>query len=84
MTIRLSKEHKNQIINELKDFFYNERSEEIGDLAAENMLNFVIKEIGPYFYNQGVTDAKVMVEQKLMNVEEDILSLEKPLIHRKN
>jgi uncharacterized protein (DUF2164 family) len=83
LTIQLSKEHKEQMLNDIKNFFYYERSEEIGDLAAENMLDFLVKEIGPYFYNQGVKDSKVMVEQKRMNVEEDILSLEKPLIHRK-
>lgn len=80
MYIRLPKEIKDQIIYKIKDYFYNERSEEIGDLAAGNLLDFVLKEIGPYFYNQGVKDAKEMFEQKMLSLEEDIQSLERPII----
>lgn len=79
MYIRLPKETKDQIKEELKEYFYYERSEEIGDLAAENMLDFILKEIGPYFYNQGVKDAKEMVNQKMVNLEEDMESLERPI-----
>jgi uncharacterized protein (DUF2164 family) len=82
MYIKLPKENKDQIIDKIKDYFYNERSEEIGDLAAENLLDFVLKEIGPYLYNQGVKDAKVMVEQKMMSLEEDIQSLVRPIKHQ--
>ena len=64
MIIRIPKENKEEIIRSLQNYFYNERSEEIGHLAAENLLDFVLKEIGPYFYNQGVKDTKEMVEQK--------------------
>jgi len=77
--MRLPKENKDQIKEEWKEYFYHERSEEIGDLAAENMLDFILKEIRPYFYNQGVKDAKEMVEQKMANLEEDIESLERPI-----
>ncbi|MFB5660960.1 DUF2164 domain-containing protein [Alteribacillus sp. HJP-4] len=83
MNIRLPKENKDQIISLVKEYFYNERSEEIGDLAAENMLDFVIKEIGPYIYNQGIKDAREMLEQKMMSLEEDIQSLEKPTLHNR-
>jgi uncharacterized protein (DUF2164 family) len=82
MYIKLPKENKDQFIDKIKDYFYNERSEEIGDLAAENLLDFVLKEIGPYLYNQGVKDAKVMVEQKMMSLEEDIQSLVRPIKHQ--
>ncbi|WP_141431781.1 DUF2164 domain-containing protein [Bacillus sp. 03113] len=84
MYIKLPKENKDLIIDNLKVFFYNERSEEIGDLAAENLLDFVIKNIGPYFYNQGVKDAKEVCEQKMMSLEEDIQSLERPILHRRD
>lgn len=39
MYIRLPKENKDQLKEELKEYFYYERSEEIGDLAAENILD---------------------------------------------
>ncbi|MBU9713871.1 DUF2164 domain-containing protein [Bacillus tamaricis] len=80
---QFSNETKNQILSQLKDYFQEERLEEIGDLAAENILDFISKEIGPYFYNQGVKDAKGVCEEKLINLEEDILSLERPTGSRK-
>jgi uncharacterized protein (DUF2164 family) len=84
MYIRFPKENKDHIIGELKDYFYNERSEEIGNLAAENLLDFILKDIGPYLYNQGVKDAKKVCEQKMMSLEEDIQSLERPILHNRN
>ena len=46
--INMTREEKVQIINRLKTFFEEERSETIGDLAAENLLDFMLKELGPY------------------------------------
>ncbi|GFZ87657.1 hypothetical protein GCM10010978_29320 [Compostibacillus humi] len=82
--IRIPKENREEIVQSLQDYFYNELSEEIGNLAAENLLDFILKEIGPYCYNQGVNDAKVMVEQKILSLEEDILSLEIPTRKNRN
>ncbi|MDY0404375.1 DUF2164 domain-containing protein [Virgibacillus sp. 179-BFC.A HS] len=79
MYSKFPKEQHDVFIAKLKDYFYSERSEEIGDLAAENMAAFIAKEIGPLFYNQGVKDAKGMLDQKMMNLEEDIASLVRPL-----
>ncbi|MCM3741535.1 DUF2164 domain-containing protein [Oceanobacillus luteolus] len=84
MVIRIAKETKEEMISSLKDYFYNERSEEIGELAAENMLHYFLEEIGPHIYNQGIRDAKAMVDQKMMNLEEDILSLEKSVRKKRN
>lgn len=52
--INMTREEKVQIINRLKTFFEEERSETIGDLAAENLLDFMLKELGPYIYNRAV------------------------------
>jgi len=83
MNIQLRKEEKEELMESIKEFFYEERSEEIGDLAAGNFLEFITKEIGPYFYNQGVQDAKHMVEMKMVSLEEDLLSLERPIRKRR-
>ncbi len=75
-------EQKEAMKEIVKQFFYEERDEEIGDLAAHNALEFLMKELGPYFYNQGVMDAKIVVEQKVMNIEEDLSALERPIENR--
>ncbi|MBD1379746.1 DUF2164 domain-containing protein [Metabacillus arenae] len=79
MEITLSKENKAMMIESIQTFFQTERDEEIGIIAAESILDFMMDELGTLFYNQGVHDAKTMVEQKIMNLDEDLDSLVRPL-----
>lgn len=72
-TIDFSKELKKQMINDIKKYFLEERDEEIGDLAARLFLDFIMKKIGPVFYNQAIQDAHVFINEKL----EDLYTLEK-------
>lgn len=71
--IELSKEKKDEMITSIKNYFLNEREEELGDLASSLILNFIIDELAPEFYNHGVYDS-----YKYMNDRcEDLLSLVK-------
>jgi uncharacterized protein (DUF2164 family) len=67
------------MISEIQRFFYEERSEEIGNLAAENILEFVKNHLGPYFYNEAIKDARNLMEEKLASVEDDLYALEKKI-----
>ena len=55
----------------IKAFFSSERDEEIGDLAAGLMLDFIIEKLAPEFYNQGVDDAYRYMKESA----EDLLSI---------
>lgn len=70
--IRLSKERKAEMIAALKGYFLSEREEEMGDLAAMLLLDFIVKELAPAFYNQGVADANRYMQERV----EDILGLQ--------
>lgn len=70
--IRISREQKAEMVSALKGFFLTEREEEIGDLAAMLLLDFIVKELGPAFYNQGVADANRYVQERV----EDMLGLQ--------
>lgn len=72
------REKKQDLIERIQLYFYNERDEEIGELAAENFLHFIMSEMGPSFYNRGVKDAIGMTEQKWISIEQDLDSLIKP------
>ncbi|MDW7668940.1 MAG: DUF2164 domain-containing protein [Bacillota bacterium] len=62
--IELSDDRKKRIIEDIKEYFYKERGEEIGILAAELFYNFIIERIGAEIYNQGLIDAKKFLEEK--------------------
>ncbi|WP_273851815.1 DUF2164 domain-containing protein [Guptibacillus spartinae] len=74
----MPREKKKELIERIQSFFYEERNEEIGELAAENVLHFVMSEIGPTFYNTGISDAIGMTEQKWISIEQDLEALKKP------
>lgn len=78
MYVKFTKEQKDRMISRTQEFFANERGEDIGELAAENFLHFITKEIGPFYYNQALRDAQKAVDQRMLAIEEDLLSLERP------
>jgi len=71
--ITLAKEKREGMIAAIKNYFLNERDEELGDLASAMVLDFIIEELAAEFYNQGVYDS-----YKYMNDRcEDLLSIQK-------
>lgn len=71
--IKLSKEKRADMVAAIKNYYLKERDEEIGDLAAGLILDFIIKELAPEFYNQGVCDAHKFMENSI----EDLMSIQK-------
>lgn len=69
----ISKEKRTDMINSIKEYFENERNEEMGDLAAGLLLNFFMEELASEFYNQGVQDAHKYMSDRL----DDIFEIEK-------
>lgn len=70
--IKLTKEKREDMIAAIKRYYSNERDEEIGDLASNLMLSFIIEELAPEFYNQGVLDSYKYVTER----SEDLLSIQ--------
>lgn len=77
MFITFTRQQKEAMVSEIQRFFYEERNEEIGNLAAENVLEFIKEHIGPHFYNEALKDARLVVEQKMTSIEDDLFALEK-------
>ena len=74
--IKVNKETREDMIDSIKTYFLDEKDEDLGDLASALILDFIIEELAPEFYNQGVQDSYKYMGDKI----EDILSLQK---HRK-
>ncbi|MBB3112760.1 uncharacterized protein (DUF2164 family) [Paenibacillus phyllosphaerae] len=77
MMLKLPREQKDVLIEKVQAFFQEERSEEIGALAAEMLLDYMIQEVGPTIYNQAIQDASRLVNERMVSIEEDLRSLEK-------
>lgn len=79
---QIPREKKKELVERIQSYFYEERGEEIGELAAENFLHFIMSDIGPTLYNAGISDAIGMTEQKWMSIEQDLEALKKSEIGR--
>ena len=79
MFIKLSKEQQQLMISDIQYFFSQERDEEITEFAAERVLDFVKESLVLVSYNAAIQDAKHVVEQQLSSLEEEILTLERPV-----
>ena len=72
-TIKVTKEQRDEMIAAIKHYFLKSTEEEIGDLQAGLMLDFILEELAPEFYNQGVSDSYTYMKDAI----EDLLSIQK-------
>ena len=75
--IELSKDERKEIEDRIQSYLREEFSFDVSPFDAGFILDFFVREIGPYFYNRGLYDAQAMLETRLETVRDDILSLEK-------
>lgn len=71
----LSPEKKRNAVKETIDFFAVERDEEIGLIAAEDILNHFLQTVGLELYNKGVADSANFLRERFEALELDMDSL---------
>jgi uncharacterized protein (DUF2164 family) len=69
--VELEKEKRKDAVMEIQDYFYKERGEELGNLGADIMLDFILEKIAPYIYNKAIEDAQKYMTDRV----EDMYSL---------
>ncbi|EFM12693.1 Protein of unknown function DUF2164 [Paenibacillus curdlanolyticus YK9] len=82
IVIKLPKEEKAEVIKQVQAFFEEERSESIGEIAAELLVDRMIQELGPYIYNRAIADTRAMVSDKFNQIDDELYALEKPASRR--
>ncbi|MBA9087788.1 uncharacterized protein (DUF2164 family) [Fontibacillus solani] len=83
LTIKLPKEEKAEIIRSVQAYFEEERSESIGELAADQLVDFMIEALGPFIYNKALDDSRQVISEKMLQLEDELYVLEKPTQNRK-
>ena len=77
--ITFTKEQTDRIVSKVKAYFNNELAQEIGGFEAEFLIDFIGKEIGPHFYNRGLSDAHALFTDKAEEIGYLVQELEKPI-----
>jgi len=81
--IKFSKEEKSEIIDKVQTYFSKELDQEIERFDAEFLIDFFAEEIGAYFYNRGLNDAQILLNDKIEELCYLVQDLEKPTDYTK-
>lgn len=78
-TIELSKDEKAQLVRKLQQYLDDELQVELGQFDCEFLLDFISKEFGATYYNQGLSDAQALINKKLEDISDTLYELEMPV-----
>lgn len=63
-SITIPDDARKQAVASLRQYFAAELDQEIGDLKAGLLLDYVLREIGPVVYNKAIADAKTFFDER--------------------
>ena len=69
MTITLKPETQARFMASIKRFFTETLDDDIGDLKASLLLEFVLREMGPSIYNRAVADAQARIQDMVLELD---------------
>ena len=69
MAIQLPPDTSKRLRVSIQRYVREELDQEIGDLKADLLLDYVLKEIGPSIYNQAIADAQTYFGQRVADLE---------------
>lgn len=67
--LTISDKARKQAVGSIRQYFASELDQEIGELKAGLVLDYILREIGPTIYNQAIADARSYVEARAADLE---------------
>ena len=77
--ITFTKHEKEAIVAKLQSYFTKELDAELGQFDAEFLLDFLSSELGAYYYNRGLSDARRVLEERIQTIDDDLYAIEKEI-----
>ncbi|TKB53341.1 DUF2164 domain-containing protein [Ferrimonas aestuarii] len=72
----LEQDEKQALYNDIATYLEDELQLELGQFELEFLVDFMVKKIGPKFYNQGLEDARAAILERLELATEVVYELE--------
>ncbi|ATQ70837.1 hypothetical protein CQW49_23030 (plasmid) [Methylosinus trichosporium OB3b] len=72
MAIEIPKESTKEAVLSIRRYFEENMDNEIGNLAAEGLLRFLVEEIGPIIYNKAVADVQSRLQARVAELDVEI------------
>ncbi|MEM1094056.1 MAG: DUF2164 domain-containing protein [Bacteroidota bacterium] len=83
MPLALDDERRIDAIQALQAYAEDEFDNPLSVFAARGLLDFILAEIGPAIYNQGVADAQRYVQERAMEMDLNVYEEEFPATRRR-
>lgn len=77
--IEFTSQEKESMVYKLQSYFEKELEQDIGQFDAEFLLDFFSKEMGAYYYNRGLHDARAIFESRVESIDDEIYAIEKEI-----
>ncbi len=74
----INKEEKAQITLLVQAYLKDEMLEEIGNLATEQLIDYISSLVEPHIYNQAIFDVNKTIKSYQSQLEDALFILEKP------
>jgi uncharacterized protein (DUF2164 family) len=74
--IEFPAQQKEQLIQKLQQYMSQELEVELGQFDADFLLDFISKEMGNHYYNQGLYDAQAVLADRMDTLNDAIYQLE--------
>lgn len=69
MSVELPKDTVDKIIGSIRRYFASQLDQEIGELQAKLLFDFLMQEIGPSIYNAAITDAQTYMRDRVADID---------------
>ncbi|MDU0200346.1 MULTISPECIES: DUF2164 domain-containing protein [Paenibacillus] len=72
---KLPKEEKDILISDLQEHMENDHGVTMGNLAAEQLLDYMIQQVAAPIYNQAIEDASKTLMDRMSVLEDDLYAM---------
>jgi uncharacterized protein (DUF2164 family) len=69
MPIEIPVETADKMIGSIRRYLTDQLDEDIGELQAKLLLDFIMQEIGPSIYNAAITDAQTYMRDRVADLD---------------
>jgi uncharacterized protein (DUF2164 family) len=69
MAITLTPDARTRALASIKQYVSENLDQDLGDLQAGLLLDFVLKDIGPSIYNRAIQDAQTYLQDRVADLE---------------
>lgn len=80
--LKLDRDTRSRLSAQIKHFLDRELDVEIGNMDAEQLIDYLIPSLGGRFYNLGLRDAQALLARKVDDINDEIYALEQTVDDR--